>query len=131
MYVASWCFTCFCVVLCVGFCTGHFVMVHLNLTLFTTFFLWTSLPLILEELYNYYNIRHITHYHLNFSLISLILWSWPYLLFCIAFSTTIIHGISKQFCFSVYVRKKCPACIQGCFGWHTKWCINNYMYSPD
>ena len=32
MSVASWCSTCFCVVLCVGFCTGHFVMVPLNLT---------------------------------------------------------------------------------------------------
>jgi len=32
MYVASWCSTCFCVVLCVGFCTGHIVMVLLNLT---------------------------------------------------------------------------------------------------
>jgi len=81
-------------------------------TSFTTFFLWTSLTLILEELYNYYNIWHITHYQLNFSLLSLILWSWPYLLFCIAFSTTIIHGICSQFCFSVYVRKKCPACRQ-------------------
>jgi len=32
MYVASWCCMCFCVVLCVSFCTGHFVMVPLNLT---------------------------------------------------------------------------------------------------
>ena len=32
MSVASWCSTCFCVVLCVGFFTGHFVMVPLNLT---------------------------------------------------------------------------------------------------
>jgi len=32
MYVSSWCSTCFCVVLCIGFCTGHFVMVPLNLT---------------------------------------------------------------------------------------------------
>jgi len=32
MSVVSWCSTCFCVVLCVGFCTGHFVMVPLNLT---------------------------------------------------------------------------------------------------
>ena len=41
---------CFCVVLCVGFCTGHFVMVPLNLTfkLFTTFFLWTSRQVILK-----------------------------------------------------------------------------------
>ena len=27
MSAASWCSTCFCVVLCVGFCAGHFVMV--------------------------------------------------------------------------------------------------------
>ena len=33
MSVASWCSTCcFCVVRCVGFCTGHFDMVPLNLT---------------------------------------------------------------------------------------------------
>jgi len=32
MSVASWYSTCFCVVLCVGFCTGHFVTVPLNLT---------------------------------------------------------------------------------------------------
>ena len=32
MSVASWCFTCFCVVLCVGFFMDHFVMVPLNLT---------------------------------------------------------------------------------------------------
>jgi len=32
MSVASWCCTCFCVVLCVSFCTVHFVMVPLNLT---------------------------------------------------------------------------------------------------
>ena len=32
MLVASWCCTCFCVVLCVSFCTGHFVVVPLNLT---------------------------------------------------------------------------------------------------
>ena len=31
MSVASWCSTCFCVVLCVGFWTGNFVMVPLNL----------------------------------------------------------------------------------------------------
>ena len=55
MSVVSWCCrsTCFCVVLCVIFCTGHFVMLPLNLTylatctLFTTFFLWTSLQFIL------------------------------------------------------------------------------------
>ena len=51
MSVASWCCTCFCVVLCVSFCTGHFVIVPLNLTyrstLFTTFFLWTSLQFVL------------------------------------------------------------------------------------
>jgi len=32
MSVASWCSMCFCVVLCVGFCTGYFVMVALNMT---------------------------------------------------------------------------------------------------
>jgi len=32
MSVAPWCYTCFCVVLCVCFCTGHLVMVPLNLT---------------------------------------------------------------------------------------------------
>jgi len=31
MYVASWCCKCFCVVLCVSFCTGHFAMVPFNL----------------------------------------------------------------------------------------------------
>jgi len=52
MYVASWCCTCFCVVLCVNFCTGHFVMVPLNLisTLFTTFFIWTSFQFILKKI---------------------------------------------------------------------------------
>ena len=32
MSFAYWCSTCFCVVLCVGFCMGHFVIVPLNLT---------------------------------------------------------------------------------------------------
>ena len=32
MYVSSWCCTCFCVVLFVRLCTGHFIMVPLNLT---------------------------------------------------------------------------------------------------
>ena len=32
MSVASWCCKCFCVVLCVSFCTCHFVMVPLNMT---------------------------------------------------------------------------------------------------
>jgi len=32
MSVAQWCSMWFCVNLCVGFCTGHFVMVSLNLT---------------------------------------------------------------------------------------------------
>jgi len=32
MSVASWYSTCFCVVLCVCFCIGHFVVVPLNLT---------------------------------------------------------------------------------------------------
>ena len=32
MSVTSWCCTCFFVVLCVSFCTGHFVMVPLNFT---------------------------------------------------------------------------------------------------
>ena len=32
MSVASQCCPCFCVVLCVSFCTGHFVMLPLNLT---------------------------------------------------------------------------------------------------
>jgi len=32
MSVASWCSTCFCVVLYVCLCTGYFVMVSLNLT---------------------------------------------------------------------------------------------------
>jgi len=31
MSVASWCSACACAFLCVGFCTGHFVMVPLNL----------------------------------------------------------------------------------------------------
>jgi len=31
MFVASWCFMCFCVVLYVGLCTSHYVMVPLNL----------------------------------------------------------------------------------------------------
>ena len=32
MFVESWCCTCLCVVLCYSFCTGHFVMVPLNMT---------------------------------------------------------------------------------------------------
>jgi len=32
MSVASWCCKSFCVVPCAGFCTGHFVMVPLNMT---------------------------------------------------------------------------------------------------
>jgi len=52
MSVTSWCFTCFCVALCVSFCKGH---CHCALkfdisTLFTTFFLWTSLQFILNVL---------------------------------------------------------------------------------
>jgi len=52
MFVASWCSVCFCAVLCVGFCTGHFIMVPLKLTclhclqhylcghLFNFYYLW-------------------------------------------------------------------------------------------
>jgi len=45
-----WCSACFCAVLCVCFCTEHFVMLPLILTCllsFTTFCLWTSLQLML------------------------------------------------------------------------------------
>ena len=46
MSVASWCCTCFCVVLCVSFCTGHFGALKLDICiLFTTFCLRTSLDI--------------------------------------------------------------------------------------
>jgi len=48
MSVASWCSTCFCV-LCVGFCTGHFVMVPLNLT-----YLHCLQHSVFEHLFNLY-----------------------------------------------------------------------------
>ena len=52
MYVASWCLACFCVVLCVSFCTGNYVMVPLNIsTLFTTLFPCTYLQFIFFYLY--------------------------------------------------------------------------------
>ena len=49
MSVASWCCTCFCVVLCVIFCTGHFVMMPLNLT-----YLHCLLQSLFEHLFNLY-----------------------------------------------------------------------------
>jgi len=50
MSVASWCF---CVVLCVSFCTGHFVMVPLNLT-----YLHCLQHSLFEHLFNLYCTRH-------------------------------------------------------------------------
>jgi len=49
MYVASWHSTWFCVVLCVGFCTGHFVMVPLS----ATHLHWLQLSFF-EHLFNLY-----------------------------------------------------------------------------
>jgi len=52
MSVASWCCMCFCVLLCVSFCTGNFVIVPLNLT-----YLHCLLHSLFEHLFNLYNIN--------------------------------------------------------------------------
>ena len=57
MSVASWCSTCFCVVLCDGFCLGHFVMAPLNLTYLVHCL--NSLPLNISSIY-------ITIYNISF-----------------------------------------------------------------
>ena len=54
MSVASWCCKRFCVVPCVSFCTGHFVMVPLNMT----YCLQHSL---FEHLFNLYYILKIKY----------------------------------------------------------------------
>jgi len=43
--VASWCCTCLCVILCVGFCKDHFVKVPLHFYIVTTFFLYHTIKL--------------------------------------------------------------------------------------
>ena len=58
MSIASWCSTCFCVIMCVGFCTGHFVMVPLNLT-----YLHCLQHSAFEHLFNlYYQRYHVLIY---------------------------------------------------------------------
>jgi len=55
MSVASWCCKSFCVVRCVSFCTGHFVMVPLNMT-----YLHCLQHSLCEHLFNLYlYIHHI------------------------------------------------------------------------
>ena len=51
MSVATWCCTCFCVVLCVSFRTGHFVMVPLNLTLNCIYIVYSILYLSICSIY--------------------------------------------------------------------------------
>jgi len=62
MSVASWCSTCFCVVLCVDFCTGHFVMVPLNLT-----YLHCLQHSFFAHLFNLYKDRTFEHKTRKFS----------------------------------------------------------------
>ena len=52
MSVASWCCKSFCVVSCVSFCTGHFVMVPLNMT-----YLHCLQHSLFEHLFNLYYIN--------------------------------------------------------------------------
>ena len=55
MSVASWCCTCVHVVLCVSFCTRHFVVVPLNLT-----YLHCLQHSLFEHLFNlYYNVNSL------------------------------------------------------------------------
>ena len=55
----------FCVVLCVSFCTGHFVMVPLNLT-----YLHCLQQSFFEHLFNLYLLkRHILLYKITFSVV--------------------------------------------------------------
>ena len=54
MSVASWCCACFWVVLCVSFCTGHLVMVPLNLT---------YLHCLQHSFFNISSIYIISHYN--------------------------------------------------------------------
>ena len=52
MSVASWCCKRFCVVPCVSFCTGHFVMVPLNIT-----YLHCLQHSLFEHLFNLYYVK--------------------------------------------------------------------------
>jgi len=52
MSVASWCCKSFCVVPCASFCTGHFVMVPLNMT-----YLHCLQHSLFEHLFNLYHIK--------------------------------------------------------------------------
>ena len=57
MYVASWCCKSVCVVPCVSFCTGHFVMVPLNMTYLQCLqhSLFEHLLIYIEHLFNLYS----------------------------------------------------------------------------
>ena len=58
MSVASWCCKSFCVVPCVSFCTGHFVLVPLNMT-----YLHCLQHSLFEHLFNLYLFIYVsTHY---------------------------------------------------------------------
>jgi len=60
MYVASWCSTRFVVILCVGFCTGHFVMVPLNLTLFRSLqFYINHVEVSCDKIYNFCTLTNV------------------------------------------------------------------------
>ena len=62
MSVASWCCKSFCVVPCVSFCTGHFVMVPLNMT-----YLHCLQHSLFEHLFNlYYMYVHHAYLETNF-----------------------------------------------------------------
>jgi len=57
MSVASWCCKSFCVVPCVSFCTGHFVMVPLNMT-----YLHCLQHSLFEHLFNLYYTRYCPYF---------------------------------------------------------------------
>jgi len=67
MSVASWCCKSFCVVPCVSFCTGHFVMVPLNMT-----YLHCLQHSFFEHLFNLYI------HHIEFLKTSTFYRLWPY-----------------------------------------------------
>jgi len=89
MYVASWCCMCVCVVPCVSFCTGHFVMVPLNMT-----YLHCLQHSLFEHLSNLY-----WHVYIVYNILSLNISSIYILTNCLTADDSIlltVHSIDKR-----------------------------------
>ena len=82
MSVASWCCKSFCVVPCVSFCTGHFVMVPLNLT-----YLHCLQHFLFEHLFNLYFIISLANYESVMCFRKINRWLNTFFLICIMAGT--------------------------------------------